>query len=790
MDSLGLTMGDRDSTAGAGGGGSLPSPPRRTATQFGPGDWIGRYRIVRLLGRGGMGVVYEAMQESPSRPIALKVMDPTLASPGALRRFETEAQLLGRLDHEGIARIFEAGTHREPRIDAEPVPYYAMEFIHDARPITDYAAAKGLDLRARLRLAAAVCDAVEHGHREGVLHRDLKPENVVVDAQGRVKVIDFGIARVTEPELAATRVTEVGQLVGTLQYMSPEQFDGYSDRLDDRSDVYALGVLLYELVCGRLPYDVTGKTVIQAAHVVRETQPAAPGRLDVCLKGDIETIVLKAMHKDRERRYAHAADLAQDLRRHLDGLPIRARQDSVVYRVRKQTAIWTVRKPEIAVILATALVASIIAGLFESERFFRSPPLHLRLLNLALSGPPPIPMAGPWTHAAVVLFDTNTDFPALAASAGVEGVTPASTVAGMSADPSWRGVHGALMKKLAAAGPAAVLWDQTFRPVGPLDDGFVEGVQALNSASPRIDVIATRRTWDPGETFLNERFRDKVLSGAALLDPMAPEDNAREIVWRAELALRKPDSSILPSASLLAFALSLHPGTIPAVDYVGDRHIKVRFNGRDARAPGVEPVPAAPARLVEVSLVEPVLEDLTQSSADADEAASYVLHMPGPDVLRAATTPYEEVFRMTDAELRARFAGKVVVIGQERDGDRPLYSDGRRIPGTYTLAALVEMLHRGASIHVVSGGNRLVAAVGFAFAGALAAIPAVGSPRRLALITLGLIALSAVLSWGAYLLLGLFFNPVVPTSGLVCAAVVVWIVLEFRRRHAPEGSRA
>ncbi|MCC6679101.1 MAG: serine/threonine protein kinase [Phycisphaerales bacterium] len=784
-------MGDRDSTADPGAGGSLPNPPpRRHTPTFREGDWIGRYQIVRMLGRGGMGMVYEAMQENPYRRVALKVMDPSLASAGALRRFETEAQLLGRLDHEGIARIYEAGTHREPRIDAEPVPFYAMEYIADARPVTEYAAARGLDLEARIRLMASVCDAVEHGHREGVLHRDLKPENVVVDAQGRVKVIDFGIARVTEPELAATRVTEVGQLVGTLQYMSPEQFDGYSGRLDGRSDVYALGVMLYELICGRLPYDVTGKTVIQAAHVVRETQPAAPGRCDPRFKGDVETIILKAMHKDPPRRYQHATDLALDLRRFLAGEPIHARQDSVVYVVQKHTARWAGRKPEIAILLATAIALAVVAGFFETSYFFRAPPADARLLNLMLSGPPPIPMAGPWEHVRIILFDEHTDFPGLAASAGIEGVKPLPTVEGMSADPSWRGVHGALMKKLSAGRPASVLWDQTFVPLSPFDDLFLEGVETLNQLKDPVDVVTTRRSWDVGDTYLNPGFRDKLKSGAALMDPTGEEGQTGRIVWRIELAMRQPDARVLPSAALLAFALSRHPGTDPEVDYIADpRRILLRFNQRGT-PPGVEPVPAAKAAPVKVSLVEPMLDNTVQKAQDVAWCASYVLHMPGPAVLAGATLPYDRVFKMSEEELKRNFEGKVVIIGQEHAADIQQYSDGRMIPGTYVLGAVAEDLFRGASIHVVSGANRVGAAAVYAVIGALAAAFAGRSPRRLLLIVAGLIALSAAGSWFAYLIWGLFFNPLVPTTGMVVSAVLAWSVLCLHGRYGPGGSRA
>src|SRR5262245_48903205 len=201
------------------GGAHLASPLDRAA----PGLplWIGSYRIVRLIAAGGMGRVYEAEQEQPRRQVAVKVLRRELASRAALRRFELEAELLARLRHPAVAQIFEAGVHDD---GTGPVPYFAMEYIPGARPITRYAEEEKLKTRQRLELFAGLCDAVHDGHQKGIIHRDLKPSNILVDPHGRLKVIDFGVARVTDADRAATTLhTEVGQLIGTLQYMSPEQ---------------------------------------------------------------------------------------------------------------------------------------------------------------------------------------------------------------------------------------------------------------------------------------------------------------------------------------------------------------------------------------------------------------------------------------------------------------------------------------------------------------------------------------------------------------------------------------
>ncbi len=210
-----------------------------------------------------------------------------------------------------------------------------MEYIPDARAITEYAQQMELGLRERLELFAEVCDAVHYGHEKGIIHRDLKPSNLLVDGEGQPRVIDFGVARSTDADVTAvTMQTETGQLIGTLQYMSPEQCEADPHNIDTRSDVYALGVVLYELLCGKLPYDLTGVTLHEATRIVREQGPTKLSTINARLRGDVETIVRKALQKDREHRYRSAAELADDLRHYLAGEAILARPPSVVYQLR------------------------------------------------------------------------------------------------------------------------------------------------------------------------------------------------------------------------------------------------------------------------------------------------------------------------------------------------------------------------------------------------------------------------------------------------------------------------
>ncbi len=292
-------------------------------------DHLGRYRVLRLLGEGGMGAVYEAQQDSPRRTVALKVVRPGLASPDLLKRFRHESQILGQLHHPGIAQVYEAGLADDGQ------PFYAMEFIRGV-PLDEYARQRALSLPARLELLARVCDAVQHAHDHGVVHRDLKPANILVDETGQPKVLDFGVARAIDADLlTGVGLTQTGQLLGTPSYMSPEQVRGDSVAIDHRADVYALGVVLFELAAHRLPHRLEGRPLVEVARVILEEDPPRLGSINPELRGDVETIVAKALEKDRGRRYASAAELAADLRRWLGHEPIQARPTSALYQLRK-----------------------------------------------------------------------------------------------------------------------------------------------------------------------------------------------------------------------------------------------------------------------------------------------------------------------------------------------------------------------------------------------------------------------------------------------------------------------
>jgi serine/threonine protein kinase/tetratricopeptide (TPR) repeat protein len=349
-------------------GGFLEQPPgifdeaREQSTSWEkPGDTVDRYKLLEQIGEGGCGVVFVAEQQSPVlRRVALKVIKPGMDSRSVIARFEAERQALALMDHPNIAHVFDAGTSESGR------PYFVMELVGGAR-ITDYCDRHSLSTRARLELFVQVCDAIEHAHQKGIIHRDIKPSNILVttgrDGKAMPKVIDFGIAKATTGQELTDKTifTSSMMLIGTPAYMSPEQATLSSAELDTRTDIYSLGVLLYELLTGKTPFDT--RELLKAGfdevrRVIRDEEPARPStrlrsmvaadlvsvskehgtqvpKLIREMRGDLDWIVMKALEKDRKRRYATTTGLAMDIGRYLSGEAVLARPPSTAYKFRK-----------------------------------------------------------------------------------------------------------------------------------------------------------------------------------------------------------------------------------------------------------------------------------------------------------------------------------------------------------------------------------------------------------------------------------------------------------------------
>ena len=335
----------------------IPLPPKHI-------DRVGEYRILGVLGEGGMGVVYRAVQSSPSRDVALKVIDVLRADDEIEKRFKAEAEIQGRLQHPGIVQVYEAGiTH----IGHTNRPYIAMELV-DGVSLVSYADRNGLTTNAKLELLAKVADAVGYAHTKGVVHRDLKPENILVRGDGQPKVLDFGIARLTsDATLVATTMTRGGQLLGTLAFMAPEQFS--NGEITPATDVHALGVIAFELIAGRPPIEL-GNLSIAAAMKLVDTQDLPKLRAVVPdVDRDIQTVVSKCLRREPDRRYQNAVEFAEDIRRLLVDRPITARPPDTMYLTRKYIKRNRIFVGGVIATMITLIVGVIVASVFAVGQF-------------------------------------------------------------------------------------------------------------------------------------------------------------------------------------------------------------------------------------------------------------------------------------------------------------------------------------------------------------------------------------------------------------------------------------
>jgi CHASE2 domain-containing sensor protein len=705
-----------------------------------------------------MGAVYEAEQEQPRRRVAVKVLNALASSPDALRRFEYESQNLARLRHANIAAVIEAGTHRHIGLS---VPFYAMELVIDGQPITTYAEQQGLSIAQRLRLFIHVCEAVHHAHAQNVLHRDIKPSNILVDTDGNPKLIDFGISRALDAAgaAAATRMltlTDPSQLLGTLQYMSPEQLapEGKVD-LDRRADVYALGLVLYELLCGRRPYDLADATVAQATRVVRDESIPRPGSINTQLGRDVETILLKALQKERSRRYASAAELAEDLRRALSGEAIQARRDSIGYgtRVRVRRVVgqqW---------MLATALVAVLA---FLLGRLLGQGAEHFNAINryerFVVSHIPYFP-PGPLQHVVVVAMHDGTDFGQLAMDQGLVNVSNGTRA-------SLRRLHGHLMQQLAGSEAKVVAWDIVFASPSEFDKDLLAGIDQLQQSGTRVVIAAPSWRTPPIPT--------SAQWAGATASSLTPD-----AVWSTHLAVQPQGVPTVPSLSLAAAAAYLWPSA--ALEY------QVTAVGVDVVEVG-QPQP----RFVRASYADYITQSDPQAQlAEGDWAAHNFVAMPSDADLNSSTLDYAEVMCATPAQRSGWFKGKVVLVvdaqaGHDAVGTTP---DGRQVNGFYANAVSAEnvisgrMLTRAQQVNLLFLYVRSDIILGI-LGSAAAALLAVWLRRRFLRLGIAILALEIVAVAGALLAFrfaGSLYPPHVLMATILFSAAAAWVVQACRR---------
>ncbi len=735
---------------------------------------IGPFEIIRALGSGGMGTVYEAVREQPRQTVAIKLLKYGIGSDLQRQRFDRECEFLAALHHSNIAQLYDVGIHDA---DGESVPYFVMEFIESSRAITRYAFEEKLPIRDRVNLFCDVCDAIQHGHEKGILHRDLKPDNLLVNAEGQVKVIDFGVARALTDDLGGPQHTSTGQIVGTIYYMSPEQVDADSSHLDARSDVYSLGVVLYELLTGRLPYTFKGTSIVSAARVIRDAAVTRPSKHVHALKGDLDSILLKALSKRRDNRYATVADLMADLRRYLNSEPLLTRRTASLYLVRHSADRFMLRHP-ISAALVTLMLAGLLAEFLGVPLIYNWTGAHKQYVKQLSALIPIETTSASFDHVRIVRLDDASVANAAERARQLDApeVRP---------DEDWysmRVLHGRFMQRLAAAGVRVLAWDINFVDPYSYDAELVAGVKAMHEAgSPVVIAVPTWVHDAEGYPQITRVLVPHVRWGctSAWFDDAAP--------WEIELAIYRQTGQTIASLGLNTASAWWHPDWKPAYvfDPNEDSVLRIDFYRSLQDNPSVR-VPLGQARRITLT------SNWIADTADADFGifeddfiGYFGFPIPSDAVLDASSVSYDWVFQATDNELRDTLRGKAVFVGDFRSeaGDHYPLSDGRDLHGCYGHAAAVEAMLQGSVILDERTSLSRIGIVVFALFGLLIGWSCANRPvvRFVILSVLAvLLALAAVTSYRNFQYI---MNPFVPFLGAVLACEIGARITRLRRSY-------
>lgn len=727
---------------------------------------IGRYRLVRLLGAGGMGAVYLAEQERPSRQVALKIIRGGMMTPDGLKRFEVETEILGRLHHPAIAQVYEAGV--QPT-DTGPMPWFAMEYVPGGEPIDVHCRGNGLSPAQRIALMERVCDAAQHAHDRGVIHRDLKPDNILVAAEGHPKIIDFGVARVTDSELGPRAArTSAGEVVGTLSYMAPEQLEGEHPRIDERADVYALGAVLYQLLTDRLPHDVEDLSIVEAARRIREEAPLPARRANPELSVDLDSVLTAALRQNPAHRYSSAADLRDDLRRVLAGEPVRPpRISPATYALSWSRA--AARRGGPALVIGCAAVALIIAQVLLAPLFFLRSDIGGWVERTLFSGGAPSDLPVDLSRSCVIAISPEVDFAALGSAAGIEGVSTTNL-------RTLRPLYGMLCERLAEAGPRVVVFDLMFRAPSPEGDAaMARGIRRLRAAG--ITTLVVNPVWDVDEQGMPElapALRALVRWGAC-----SGNFNSAE-PWCADVVVRRAGAEPMPSLAIAAMARCRLPDAEAAFDInpvdstVTTQFFRVNPEQPAARAWLGTPIRQRVAEITRITTLRK--DDRALGLREGDELARLVLHLPTTQELDRATIRFDIAMHMAPDELRRRVRDKAVFVGKMLDEDdlHPT-PDDRRLHGVYANAIAFETLLNDDPIRTPTVAQTWWITTGFA---AIGTIIAIAYRRRTVVVTMlaATSLISVIVAVLAFRYSGWLVNPLVPTAAMVLAAVLATMV--------------
>jgi len=756
-----------------------PSDPTRSATgsPVSSPAWetmvsiprrIGRYTIVRKIDEGGMGIVYEATQDKPVRSVALKVLKSGLMAGANLRRFQTEAQILADLHHDHIAQVFEAGVHHDAATGLA-VPYFAMEYIAAAAPLTDFAVQAGLDVRERLTLFLDVLSAVGAAHRKEIVHRDLKPSNILVDANGVVKVIDFGVARTNEQSHAAA--TQAGSIIGTLEFMSPEQLGDQARVIDTRSDVYTLGVILHLLLANEMPYDVSRTDVSKAATTVLHTNPKPLPKLAVSSPRDLTTIIGRAMVKDRRRRMGSVEEMASEIRRYLDGRPIDSRPDTW-YRLAQHARRFLSRNPILAFLMAVvaALVLSyyvIIPGLF---RYTPLPEWFER--KIAAASPPPFER---FNHVRVIEIRDGIDFAALAQQVGIVGVENGNTPA---AAASRRLLQAAVVRRLIDSGAIALGFDLMIRTESVHTRPLIEAWREFRASGKHL--VVAQPQWFPSESLTVLPLSPEILKfidGGGAISGGITVRGLDEGTVTLDIAMQRGATPPVPSlVAALYGAVKVGAPKISAT--FDDKGQYLGLSRGDLRAgQWVD----SEIRIAITTVTESETDDPKMGVRKGDRYAALPFSVPTAEQQSEGSVGIDEVLTATPERLRQLFQGRVALFGDVRPSanDILVIKGVGSMPGVWAHAAGLERLFAGVCIRFPSGGMSLFLTVLLSCCGATVALAVRSLPGR----AIALVVLAAAAVTSSSLLLTHYDYFVNPVPIVVAAILGFGFMILLDRRH-------
>ncbi len=744
------------------------------------------YSKAEELSRGNQGIVYRAIQDGTHRKVAIKL--PLYAgrmSEVKRRRFFREIELIALISHPNIVQIFHSG------VTSDGAPFYVMDFV-DGVPLDQYVREKNLSIEHLLELMRDICLAMDHAHQQSVVHRDLKPSNILVEPDGKPTIVDFGLAKLFEADREALlamkddAITGKQDVIGTMRYMSPEHARGTPEKIEPRSDVYSLGVILYELLTGQLPYPEVAKTgdvlkymdeflrhVIETpAELPRKKWESGSGigsrtadgsRATKCpIDLELETIVLRALAKEPERRYQSAEEMAADIGRYLAGEPIEARADSVAYKLIVRTK-RQIRRHPFGIQLLLTLIVALLGSQVLAPLVYVWTPAYKAFATLVRTNLEPIksmPFGDRFEKVRVIALKPESDLCSLAEKLE----TRFDVNSGNS--KSKRQLFGALMQRLAISDCSVVVFDFRFSTDSVFDDELLDGVLALRSRGIPVVVMTP---WALGKNAvppISHVIASEVLYGGAAMHPGLP--------WIYVMAAQRGGGEVYPSLATAALAALEHTDVRGHVLYdlilrPEKQVVELGYLEQDAhRVFERRRVESTQLRVTSISE-----EESTQLSntgiLKGDLTADYILHMPSDDVLDKSTTEIGEFFELDESAVINSFRDKVVVVGSTREEDNDLHEyDKKLIAGCYANAAAIDSAIRRTSINLPTGVGAVVIPLFAAIAGS--AIALLLRKRSIALFCVAVGSATAIgVSATSYYRIGTYFDPLVAILTLAIA---------------------